>query len=84
MLRSHSGQRLFAFALSMILGGAIGNLVDRIAYGHVVDFLQFRFSVLEPLFPGGYFPSFNIADSAITLGAICVILDEILRVRRAK
>ena len=50
----------------------------------VVDFLQFRFSFLEPLFPGGYFPSFNIADSAITLGAICAVLDEFLRVRRAR
>jgi signal peptidase II len=50
----------------------------------VVDFLQFRFSFLAPLFPGGYFPSFNIADSAITLGAICLILDEILRVRRGR
>jgi signal peptidase II len=47
-----------------------------------VDFLQFRLAILEPLFPGGYFPSFNVADSAITLGAACVILDEILRVRR--
>ena len=48
-----------------------------------MDFLQFRFAVLEPLFAGGYFPSFNVADSAITLGAICFIVDELLRVRRA-
>lgn len=77
MLRSHAGQRLFAFALSMILGGAIGNLVDRIAYGHVVDFLQFHHA-------GWYFPSFNVADSAITIGAIALILDELLRVRRSR
>jgi signal peptidase II len=77
MLRSHSGQRLFAFALSMILGGAIGNLVDRIAYGHVVDFLQFHYG-------GWYFPSFNVADSAITVGACALILDELLRVRRSR
>jgi signal peptidase II len=77
MLRSHSGQRLFAFALSMILGGAIGNLVDRIAYGHVVDFLQFHYG-------GWYFPSFNVADSAITIGACALILDELLRVRRSR
>jgi len=83
MLRSHPTQRLFCFAVSMILGGALGNVVDRLLHGHVVDFLQFRFALLEPLFPGGYFPSFNIADSAITLGAACLILDEILRVRRA-
>lgn len=77
MLRSHSGQRLFAFALSMILGGAIGNLVDRILYGHVVDFLQFHYG-------GWYFPSFNVADSAITIGACALILDELLRVRRSR
>jgi signal peptidase II len=53
-------------------------------HGYVVDFLQFRFEVLEPLFRGGYFPSFNLADSAITLGAVCLILDEILRVRRSR
>jgi signal peptidase II len=49
-----------------------------------VDFLQFRFGFLAPLFAGGYFPSFNIADSAITAGAIGLVLDEILRVRRAR
>ncbi len=84
MLRSHAGQRLFAFSLSMILGGAVGNVVDRMIHGYVVDFLQFRFDILEPLFRGGYFPSFNVADSAITLGAVCLILDELLRVRRSK
>ena len=84
MLRSHPTQRLFCFALSMILGGAVGNVIDRLLHGHVIDFLQFRFGFLEPLFAGGYFPSFNIADAAITLGAICLILDEILRVRRSR
>jgi signal peptidase II len=84
MIRSHPTQKLFCFAVTMIMGGALGNVIDRLLHGYVVDFLQFRFSILEPLFHGGYFPSFNIADSAITLGAICVILDEILRVRRAK
>ena len=84
MIRSHPTQKLFCFAVTMIMGGALGNVIDRLLHGYVVDFLQFRFSVLEPLFPGGYFPSFNIADSAITLGAICVVLDEILRVRRAR
>jgi signal peptidase II len=84
MLRSHATQRLFCFAISMILGGAVGNVVDRLLHGYVVDFLQFRFDVLDPLFRGGYFPSFNLADSAITLGAACLILDELLRVRRSK
>jgi signal peptidase II len=82
MIRSHPTQKLFCFAVSMIMGGALGNVIDRLLHGYVVDFLQFRFSVLEPLFRGGYFPSFNIADSAITLGAVCLILDELLRVRR--
>ena len=84
MLRSHPTQKLFCFAVSMIMGGALGNVIDRLLHGYVVDFLQFRLALLEPLFPGGYFPSFNVADSAITLGAICLILDEILRVRRGK
>jgi signal peptidase II len=84
MLRSHPTQKLFCFAVSMIMGGALGNVIDRLLHGYVVDFLQFRFAVLEPLFPGGYFPSFNIADAAITLGALCLILDELLRVRSAR
>jgi signal peptidase II len=67
----------------MIMGGAVGNVIDRALHGYVVDFLQFRFAVLEPVFRGGYFPSFNIADSAITLGAVLLIADELLRVRRA-
>jgi signal peptidase II len=84
MLRSHPGQKLFSFALACILGGAIGNVIDRLLHGYVVDFLQFRFGWLAPLFQGGYFPAFNLADSAITLGAACLILDELLRVQRAK
>ena len=84
MIRSHPTQKLFCFAVSMIMGGALGNVLDRLLHGYVVDFLQFRFAFLAPLFPGGYFPSFNLADSAITLGAICLILDEIRRVRRGR
>jgi signal peptidase II len=84
MIRSHPTQKLFCFAVSMIMGGALGNVIDRALHGHVIDFLQFHFDFLEPLFRGGFFPSFNIADSAITLGAVCLILDEILRVRRGR
>lgn len=84
MLRSHGSQKLFGFSLAMILGGAVGNVVDRLLHGYVVDFLQFRFALLEPVFHGGYFPSFNVADAAITAGAIGLILDEILRVRRSR
>ena len=83
MIRQHPAQKLFCFAVSLILGGALGNVIDRILRGAVVDFLQFHFSLLAPIFPGGFFPSFNVADSAITLGAICLVLDEILRVRRS-
>jgi len=83
MMRSHPTQKLFCFAVAMIMGGALGNVVDRLLHGHVVDFLQLRFAWLEPIFHGGYFPSFNIADSAITLGAICLIVDELRRVRRS-
>ena len=83
LLKSHAGQKLFAFALACILGGALGNVLDRLLYGYVVDFLQFHWSWLAPVFPGGYFPAFNLADSAISLGVACLILDELLRVRRA-
>ena len=84
MIRGHPGERLFCFAVSMIMGGALGNVIDRLLHGYVVDFLQFRFALLQPVFQGGYFPAFNIADSAITLGAVCLVLDEVLRVRRAR
>jgi len=82
LLRKHPDQTLFCFAVSLILGGALGNVVDRLLHGHVVDFLDFHFQFLSPLFPGGHFPSFNVADSAITVGAVCLILDELRRVRR--
>lgn len=77
MLKSHAGQRLFCLSMACILGGAIGNVVDRLLYGHVVDFLDFHYA-------GIHFPAFNVADSAITLGAGLLILDELLRVRRSK
>jgi signal peptidase II len=84
MLRTHPGERLFAFALACILGGAIGNVIDRLLYGYVVDWLDFHWSVLAGMFPGGHFPAFNIADAAITVGAVSLILDEILRWRRSR
>lgn len=78
MLRSHGGQKMFAWALSLILGGAIGNVVDRMLHGYVVDFIQVHWGAKY------YFPSFNVADSAITAGAALLILDELLRVRRGR
>ncbi len=77
MLRSHSAQKLFSFALACILGGAVGNVIDRSLHGYVVDFLDFHWA-------NWHFPAFNVADSAISIGAVCLILDELLRVRRAK
>jgi signal peptidase II len=75
MLRSHPSQKLFCFAVTMIMGGALGNVIDRLWHGYVVDFLQFHWRTW-------YFPSFNLADSAITLGAILLIVDEVRRLRR--
>lgn len=77
LLARHGTQRLFSLALALILGGAIGNLIDRIAYGHVIDFLDFHWR-------GWHWPAFNVADSAIVCGAALLILDELLRVRRTK
>ena len=77
LLKQHAGQKLFSFALGCILGGALGNVIDRMIHGYVVDFLDFYYA-------GIHFPAFNLADSAITLGAICLILDEVFRVRRGR
>jgi len=77
LLKSHAGQRLFSFALACIMGGAVGNVIDRLVHGYVIDFLDFHWR-------GMHFPAFNVADSAITVGAACLILDELLRVRRAR
>jgi signal peptidase II len=77
LLRSHSNQRLFAFSMACLLGGAVGNVVDRVLYGYVVDFVQLHYA-------GWAFPAFNVADAAITAGAIGMILDELLRVRRGR
>jgi signal peptidase II len=76
LLRRHAGQRLFCWALSLIMGGALGNVIDRLAYGHVIDFLDFHWRGF------GHFPAFNLADSAITLGAILFIFDELRRVNK--
>ena len=83
LLRSHPTQKLFCFALALVLGGAVGNVIDRLAYGHVIDFLDFHWDFLAPMFYQGHFPAFNVADSAISVGAACLILDELLRVRKS-
>ena len=75
LMYRHPEQRLFCAGLSLILGGALGNLWDRVMHGHVVDFL---------LFHAGrwYWPAFNIADTAITVGAALIIIDGFLSARR--
>ena len=75
MLRRHGHQKMFAWALTLILGGALGNVIDRAIHGYVVDFIQVHAG-------GWFFPAFNIADSAITIGAVMLVLDELRRVRR--
>jgi signal peptidase II len=72
LLRKNATDKLFCLALSLILGGALGNLWDRITLGHVVDFLDFHVA-------GYHWPAFNIADSAIFLGAASLILDSFVR-----
>ena len=75
LLWRHASQRLFACGLALILGGAVGNVIDRVLRGQVVDFVLAYWN-------HWYFPAFNVADSAITVGAGMLILDELLRVRR--
>ena len=71
LLRKHAQQRLFSFALSFIMGGALGNLIDRLRFGYVVDFLDFHWNE-------HHFAAFNLADSAITCGAALLILDGLM------
>jgi signal peptidase II len=77
LIYQHHAQRMFSLALSLIMGGALGNVIDRMLHGYVVDFIQVHGW-------GWYFPSFNVADSAISIGAVLLILDELLRVKRAR
>ena len=69
LLRQHAHETLFCLALTLVMGGALGNLIDRVSYGYVVDFLDFYW--------GSYhFPAFNVADSAISVGAALLLLDS--------
>jgi signal peptidase II len=75
LIRKNSHQTIFSLALSLVLSGAIGNVIDRIIYGAVVDFVDVHYM-------GWHWPAFNIADSAITIGVILLIFDEIKRVNK--
>jgi signal peptidase II len=72
-----SEHHLLAAGLALVLGGAIGNVIDRIRLGHVVDFIHFHWD-------RAYFPAFNVADSAITVGAACLLLDALLEPKRSR
>jgi signal peptidase II len=70
LLRGHSGEFRLSLALTLILGGALGNAIDRLRFGAVVDFIQWHAA-------GYYWPAFNLADSAITLGAVVLVWDQL-------
>ena len=70
LLRRHAGELRQALALTLVLGGALGNVIDRLRFGKVVDFIQWHVV-------GYYWPAFNLADSAITLGAILLLWDQL-------
>jgi len=69
LLKKHNNEKLFCFGLALILGGALGNLYDRVTLGYVVDFLSFHLN-------DNYFPAFNVADSAISVGVSILLLDS--------
>lgn len=77
LTRLKRGETLLAGSLALIIGGALGNLYDRLVHGYVVDFLSFHWG-------SSYFPAFNLADTAITLGAIGLILETLRDARRQK
>ena len=70
LLRRHAGDWVFCLALSLILGGALGNVLDRITIGAVVDFLDFHAA-------GWHWPAFNVADIAISCGAVLLVFDAL-------
>ena len=69
LIKKHQNQKLFCFGLALVLGGAIGNLYDRLTLGYVVDFLSFHIN-------NHYWPAFNVADSAICVGVGALLLDS--------
>jgi len=71
MLKKHGEEFLLSLALTLVMGGAIGNVVDRLVYGAVVDFLDFHYA-------GWHFPAFNVADSAITVGAFLMVVEQLM------
>jgi len=70
MLRQHPQQKLLSLALTLVMGGALGNVIDRVRFGAVVDFVQWHVA-------GHYWPAFNVADSAIMLGAVLLVIEQL-------
>jgi len=70
-LRQHPQQKLLSFGLALVMGGALGNVIDRVRFGAVVDFVQWHVA-------GHYWPAFNVADSAITLGAVLLVIEQLI------
>jgi signal peptidase II len=73
--RLPAGQNLLAAGLALVLGGALGNVIDRALWGHVIDFIRVHYGEW-------YFPAFNVADSSITIGAVLLILDNLVQYQR--
>ena len=71
----NTGHRILAFGLTLVLGGAIGNVIDRVLYGYVVDFILFHYNEWS-------YPAFNIADSAVTCGVALILYDSFVLERR--
>ncbi len=70
MIRQHAAERLLPAALALVLGGALGNVIDRLRFGAVVDFLDFHVA-------GWHWPAFNVADSAISIGVALLLWQQI-------
>jgi signal peptidase II len=77
LLRMPASKVLLAAGLSLVLGGAVGNVIDRIRLGYVIDFIHFHWD-------RAYFPAFNVADSAITVGAALLLLDALFEPKGTK
>ena len=75
MLRQHPEQKLLSLALALVMGGALGNVIDRVRFGAVVDFIQWHAA-------GFYWPAFNVADAAITVGAILLVVEQLTATSR--
>lgn len=69
-LKKSAGQKLLSLALALVMGGALGNVIDRVRFGAVIDFIQWHAA-------GFYWPAFNVADSAITVGAIFLVFSQL-------